>query len=124
MNRDPDWQSTWHSLHALLGRKWTLHVLRLLSTGGYGFNEMKRELDGVTATMLSRRLEELACHGLVARTVEETTPPSTTYRLTERGAAFAARLLELEGLVQRRGCEDDTCVDAGEQCVTVTPCCE
>jgi DNA-binding HxlR family transcriptional regulator len=124
MTGESDWQATWHSLHALLGRKWTLHVLRLLSTGSHGFNEMKRELDGVTATMLSRRLEELACHGLVDRTVEETTPPSTTYRLTERGATFADRLRELEWLVQRGRCEDDACVDAGEECVTVAPCCE
>ncbi|MEF8843787.1 MAG: helix-turn-helix domain-containing protein [Haloarculaceae archaeon] len=50
--------------------------------------ETQRAIDGVTATMLSRRLKELECHGFVEKHVEPTTPPSTTYELTENGCAF------------------------------------
>lgn len=130
MNDGDDWHRTWHSLRDLLGAKWSVHVLRLLSSGAYGFNELKRALDGITATMLSRRLKELECHGLVDRSVEATTPPTTTYRLTARGRRFTAALEDLESLVgtidceREPDCEDgegDACVGSGERCLTVRP---
>lgn len=114
---DSNWQATWHSLHALLGAKWTSHVLRLLTDGDRGFNEMKVELDGITATMLSRRLSELECHGLVDRSVAATSPPTTTYRLTDRGTAVAERLRALEDVVQV-----ETCDTAADGCDDVTNC--
>lgn len=120
---DTEWQTTWHSLREILGSKWSFHILRLLASQSYGFNEMKREIDGMTAAMLSRRLKELSCHGFVDRTVEETTPPTTTYRLTEEGDEFARLLREMEELVYvnhnvgQATCEggfDDTCGDNSE----------
>ena len=121
---DAEWQSTWHSLRELLGSKWSLHVLRLLSTGSYGFNEAKRRIDGMTATMLSRRLKELECHGFVDRTVRETTPPTTAYRLTDRGSEFARLLREMEDLVDREECDRTReCATApDDRCVTVGAC--
>lgn len=126
MTSESAWQGTWHGLHELLGSKWSLHVLRLLSTGEYGFNEMKRELDGATATMLSRRLRELTCHGFVERDVADTRPPTTTYRLTARGSEFAAHLRDLEALVDVTDCGDDAdCATTdADGCVSPTSCCE
>ncbi|SFL08511.1 transcriptional regulator, HxlR family [Halogranum rubrum] len=126
---DTDWQQLWHRLHESLGRKWTFHVLRLLSERDVGFNEMKRELDGITAKTLSRRLRELRCRGFVERHVEAT-PPSTRYSLTEQGHTFVGALRELESLVTVVGCDDSrrdacavvtrerptTAVAAGECC--------
>lgn len=94
---------------------------------------MKREVDGVTATMLSRRLKELECHGFVDRAVEETTPPTTTYRLTEEGAEVSRLLAELEELTHvaqcgdRSACDDGAagaCIDVGVEgaCVTLAEC--
>lgn len=120
---DTEWQTTWHSLREILGSKWSFHILRLLASQNYGFNEMKREIDGMTAAMLSRRLKELSCHGFVDRTVEETIPPTTTYRLTEEGSEFARLLREMEELiyvnhnVAQDTCEggfDDMCGDNSE----------
>ena len=51
---DTEWQTTWHSLREILGSKWSFHILRLLASQSYGFNEMKREISGMTAAMLSR----------------------------------------------------------------------
>ena len=111
---DTEWQATWHSLREILGSKWSLHVIRLLSRRSYGFNELKREVDGMTATMLSRRLKELSCHGFVDRRVAETTPPTTTYRLTPAGVEFARSLAALEELVDVADCGDDgACGDGG-----------
>ncbi|MFD1599249.1 winged helix-turn-helix transcriptional regulator [Halobellus rarus] len=100
MGESEQWQAKWHGLQDVLGPKWTLHILRLLSDDPYGFNAIQRELDGLTAPMLSRRLKELRCHGLVERTVADTTPPETTYSLTEQGTEIATRLRELEPLFE------------------------
>lgn len=121
MTADRDWQSTRHALSDLLGSKWALHVVGLLSEDAYGFNELKRELDGLTATTLSRRLAELECHGIVDRSVGATTPPTTTYRLTARGRRVADALEDLESLVDTVACDDDDrrCVGPDGRCLTV-----
>ncbi|AUV83491.1 transcriptional regulator [Salinigranum rubrum] len=92
----PEWHREWHELRSLLGCKWTLHVLRLLSTDSYGFNEIQRELDGLTPTMLSRRLTQLTEYGLVNRELIPDSPPRTRYELTETGVAFTEILRQLE----------------------------
>ena len=94
----PDWQRTWHGLWDILGCKWTFHIIRLLLMDEYGFNEMERELHGITSTMLSRRLKQLHHEGIVSRTVESTTPPTTSYQLTETGEQLAQILLQIERL--------------------------
>ena len=100
---DTDWKTTWHGLQDVLGPKWTFHILRLLSTEPRGFTEIRNELDGLTAPMLSKRLKELRCHGFVERTVEATTPPTTSYALTRDGKQIAMQLRELESLVELHG---------------------
>lgn len=94
----PDWQRTWHGLWDILSCKWTFHIIRLLSAGSYGFNEMERRLDGITSTMLSRRLKQLEAEGIVDKDVIATSPPSTSYRLTETGRELAGILREIEEL--------------------------
>lgn len=94
----PEWQRTWHGLWDILGCKWTFHIIRLLSMDDFGFNEMEREIHGITSTMLSRRLTQLREQGVISRTVEDTTPPSTRYSLTETGEDLAQILLKIERL--------------------------
>ena len=48
------------------------------------FNELRRHVD-VTATTLSRRLEEMSVLGLISRTVFPEVPARVEYELTERG---------------------------------------
>lgn len=99
-----DWQRTWHDLWEILGCKWTFHVVRVLSMEpeGCGFNEMERRIDGITSTVLARRLDQLETAGLVEKTWAVTSPPSSSYRLTETGAAIADHLREIEQLNPRR----------------------
>ena len=137
MGENEQWQAKWPGLQDILGPKWTLHILRLLSDGSYGFNAIQNELSGLTAPMLSQRLKELRCHGLVERTVTETSPPTTTYSLTDHGAQIATHLQELESLVelhdqtdeasQTEGCSE-TSTDCRSEaltdgCVTVVDTC-
>ncbi len=101
-----DWRRTWHGLHAVLGRKWALHVLRSLAARERGFNDLQRDLGGVTARTLSARLSALTCAGFVEREVTGTRPPSTTYRLTGAGRLAVSHLTALEALARPATCED------------------
>lgn len=104
-----DWRELWHGLNKALGRKWGVHVLRLLAEAPLGFNELRRRLDGPTAKTLSERLTELRCVGLIERHVEATSPPSTRYELTSAGQRFVHVLGELEREVElvECGCDDE-----------------
>lgn len=104
-----DWQRTWHAVRDVLGSKWAFHVLRALAEDERGFNELKRELDGVTAKTLSERLTELRCLGFVAREVHATSPPTTTYRLTDHGEELAGIMADVESLVEVVECQDVDC---------------
>ena len=104
-----DWRRTWHAVRDALGSKWAFHVLRALAERERGFNDLKRELDGVTAKTLSERLRELRCLGLVEKEVHATSPPTTTYRLTDHGRSLAAIMADVESLVEVVECSDGDC---------------
>lgn len=106
---DDDWRRTWHAIRDLFGSKWAFHVLRSLATEEHGFNDLKRDLDGVTAKTLSERLRELRCLGFVEREVHTTSPPTTTYRLTDAGNSLAAIMGDVESLIEVAECPDRDC---------------
>jgi DNA-binding HxlR family transcriptional regulator len=107
--RGDDWQRTWHAVRDLLGSKWAFHVVRALADAELGFNDLKRELGGVTAKTLSERLDELGCLGFVEKEVHATSPPTTTYRLTDHGRDLAAVMADVESLVEVVACRDGDC---------------
>ena len=53
--------------------------------------------------MLSRRVKNLQCYGIVERHVEPTTPPLTTYDLTENGDAFVGLFEDINGIIGLAG---------------------
>lgn len=106
---DADDQRTWHGIREVLGSKWAMHVVAALDGEEHGFNELRRELGGVTAKVLSARLRELRCLGFVEREVHATTPPTTTYRLTDHGTRLAVILDDVADLVDVMDCPDPDC---------------
>jgi DNA-binding HxlR family transcriptional regulator len=75
-----------------LGKRWNAIVLGHLSRGPAGFRELSRAIEGISDSMLSDRLAELAAGGLVERTVDEGPPLAVSYSLTERGRALMPAL--------------------------------
>lgn len=51
----------------IIGEKWTILIIRELLMGGTRFNELQRGLSLISPTLLSKRLESLANHGLVQK---------------------------------------------------------
>ncbi|MEV0941260.1 winged helix-turn-helix transcriptional regulator [Micromonospora wenchangensis] len=80
---------------AFLGKRWNGMILGTLAQGPAGFAELARALPGISESVLSDRLGELARVGLVSRTVREGPPLGVSYQLTGRGAALLPALDEL-----------------------------
>src|SRR5919106_609264 len=78
-----------------LGKRWNAVVLGHLSAGPAGFRELSRAIDGISDSVLSDRLADLAQGGLIVRTVDEGPPLAVSYRLTERGRALMPALEQI-----------------------------
>jgi DNA-binding HxlR family transcriptional regulator len=78
-----------------LGKRWNAVVLGHLSAGPAGFRELSRAIDGISDSVLSDRLADLAQGGLITRTVDEGPPLAVSYGLTERGRALMPALEQI-----------------------------
>jgi DNA-binding HxlR family transcriptional regulator len=72
--------------------KWTVLVLGLLSQEPRRFNQLRREIDGLTQKMLSQTLKGLERDGLVARRVTPSVPVAVEYSITTLGRTLAAKV--------------------------------
>lgn len=68
-----------------IGDKWTLYVVGALRDGPRRFNELRRDINGISQRMLTLTLRGLERDGLVTRTVFPITPPRVDYELTKLG---------------------------------------
>jgi DNA-binding HxlR family transcriptional regulator len=73
-----------HALE-LLGERWAMLVLRELAYGPRRFSELKADLQGISANVLTQRLSELEARGLVRKI--KLPPPASVqvYEATEWG---------------------------------------
>ena len=82
----------WH----ILGKTWSLVILRNLSTNEtIRFNELKRLVSGISSTVLSDRLSELEKQGLVTRKMYEEIPVRVEYGITKQARELEKILEEL-----------------------------
>ena len=78
-----------------IGDKWTVMVVGHLSEGSMRFNELMRNIPGVSHRMLTLTLRGLERDGLVKRTPHATIPPRVDYELTELGRSLTHPLTQL-----------------------------
>ncbi len=69
----------------VLGKRWTVLILRALMEGPRRFTEIKSYVEGLSDRLLSERLQELEAAGIVERKVYAQRPVVIEYVLTERG---------------------------------------
>ena len=69
----------------ILGKRWTIEIVRQLFLGDTKFNQLLRNTPGVNPRMLSLRLKELEEHSLVRRIVLTGVPVDIKYSLTKEG---------------------------------------
>ena len=70
---------------ALIGGKWKLLILRNLKSRPWRFNELQRDLEGITQKVLTDSLRQMIEDGLVYRHDYQEMPPRVEYGLTDLG---------------------------------------
>ena len=81
----------------IIGGKWKILILCLIDDKGVGrFNDMKREIFGITNTMLASSLKEMEKDGLLTRIQYNEMPVRVEYMLTDRARSMIPILLELK----------------------------
>jgi DNA-binding HxlR family transcriptional regulator len=82
----------------IVGCKWSLSVLGLVSRGIARPGAMQRSLEGLSTKVLNERLRKLLRFGLIERQAFPEVPPRVEYRLTPRGRKFEALLAKVAEL--------------------------
>lgn len=70
---------------SLIGGKWKLLILRNLKARPWRFNELRRDLDGISQKVLTDSLREMVDDGLAYRHDYGENPPRVEYGLTDLG---------------------------------------
>lgn len=70
---------------ALVGGKWKLLILRNLRSRPWRFNELQRDLEGISQKVLTDSLRQMMDNGLVYRQDYQELPPRVEYGLTDLG---------------------------------------
>ncbi len=73
---------------ALIGSKWKLLIIRNLLTRPWRFNELKRDLEGISQKVLTDSLRSMEEDGLITRTVYPEVPPRVEYALSDLGRSL------------------------------------
>ena len=69
----------------LIGSKWMLLIIRNLQMRPWRFNELKKDLEGISQKVLTDSLRSMEEDGIIVRTVYPEVPPRVEYSLSELG---------------------------------------
>ena len=72
--------------------KWTVLVIGLLAEKPTRFNQLRKQVDGLSQKVLTKVLRGLEADGMVSRTVFPTVPVTVEYALTPLGRSLGQTL--------------------------------
>lgn len=73
---------------SIIGSKWKLLIMRNLLMRPWRFNELKKDLDGISQKVLTDSLRSMEEDGIITRTVYPEVPPRVEYALSELGESM------------------------------------
>ena len=73
----------------LIGSKWKLLILLNLRMRPWRFNELRRDLEGVSQKVLTDSLRAMEDDGIITRTVYPEIPPKVEYALSPLGESMS-----------------------------------
>lgn len=90
---------------SLIGSKWKLLIMRNLLARPWRFNELRKDLDGISQKVLTDSLRSMEADGLVVRTVYPEVPPRVEYSLSALGESMQPIIKSMEtwGLAYKSG---------------------
>ena len=77
----------------VIGKKWTVLIIREMLRGTTQFNRFLENIEGVTPKVLTERLRELQKFGIVRRRIVSEYPVRIEYEMTDLGKEFEPVLL-------------------------------
>lgn len=72
----------------MIGSKWKLLIMRNLLQRPWRFNELKKDLEGISQKVLTDSLRSMEADGIITRTVYPEVPPRVEYALSELGESM------------------------------------
>lgn len=79
----------------IIGRKWTVLILRDIFNDKKRFGELLSSLDGISPKTLSLRLKDLEKNKLISKKIYKEIPLHVEYSLTEKGKSLSKILKDL-----------------------------
>ena len=81
---------------ALIGSKWKLLIMRNLLARPWRFNELKKDLEGISQKVLTDSLRSMEADGIITRTVYPEVPPRVEYALSDLGESMRPIIASME----------------------------
>ena len=81
---------------SLIGGKWKLLIIRNLKERPWRFNELQRDIEGISQKVLTDSLRQMIDDGLVYRHDYQEIPPKVEYSLSPIGLQFKDVLKALQ----------------------------
>lgn len=72
----------------LIGSKWKLLIMRNLLQRSWRFNELRKDLEGISQKVLTDSLRSMEEDGIITRTVYPEVPPRVEYALSDLGESM------------------------------------
>lgn len=73
---------------SLIGSKWKLLIIRNLLNRPWRFNELQKDLEGISQKVLTDSLRSMEGDGIITRTVFPEVPPRVEYALSPLGESL------------------------------------
>ena len=80
----------------MIGSKWKLLIMRNLLARPWRFNELKKDLEGISQKVLTDSLRSMEADGIIVRTVYPEVPPMVEYALSDLGESMRPILKAME----------------------------
>ena len=85
----------------IFGDVWNLAIVRVLSQTAQRFNELQRNLGGISPTTLTDRLKKLESYGLIVQERRTVDQLSVIYSLTDKGKKMLPILKAIESFSKK-----------------------
>ena len=72
----------------MIGSKWKLLIMRNLLQRPWRFNELKKDLEGISQKVLTDSLRSMEADGIITPTVYPEVPPRVEYALSDLGESM------------------------------------
>lgn len=81
---------------ALIGSKWKLLIMRNLRVRPWRFNELRKDLEGISQKVLTDSLRSMEDDGIIVRVAYPEVPPRVEYSLSELGRSMLPIIHSME----------------------------